>query len=323
MTNLHQNITTIHQAMNTPNATKLHFNAAIERNLRWMKLLMEVEVQIIEYAEAYFNLSLAKFNSALFYRAHTILDNGAEKHLAGFNNGEGWLVPIHVDNCRFDQYDWKCVAGVDRLFQKQFSVVLFLNDLAHDDAGGEFVFLDSTVKPAGGLTAEMEAEYESQRKTEGYDRRLRRRAEANDSDESIDDYGTYDFEHLQSGAGRRRDARDIIPPPSRAQIRRALNQQRLDKLDEKRRKLSQNNQQSKLVDSSTREEESTTSIGKFAKVVSVNSANMNYTVVFPRAGRLAIFNSSADNVHAVTQILNENDRRYTLFMFLRVRTISF
>lgn len=43
---------------------------------------------------------------------------------------------------------------------------------------------------------------------------------------------------------------------------------------------------------------------------------INYTVVFPKSRRMVMFNTSADHVHAVTQILQESDRRYSLFCFL-------
>lgn len=46
--------------------------------------------------------------------------------------------------------------------------------------------------------------------------------------------------------------------------------------------------------------------------------SVNYTVVMPKPRRMVMFNSSIANVHAVTQILSETDRRYTLFFFLSV-----
>jgi hypothetical protein len=82
-----------------------------------------------------------------------------------------------------------------------------------------------------------------------------------------------------------------IPPPTRAQIRRAK--------EHERRKLAGGGANSKLL-----------------KTISVKENGLNYTVVESKVRRLLIFNSSVENIHAVTQMLNEKDRRFTLFMFL-------
>jgi len=45
---------------------------------------------------------------------------------------------------------------------------------------------------------------------------------------------------------------------------------------------------------------------------------VRYTVVLPQAGRLVIWNSSGDHIHAVTQMLNEEGHRFTFFVFMDV-----
>lgn len=48
---------------------------------------------------------------------------------------------------------------------------------------------------------------------------------------------------------------------------------------------------------------------------------VSYTVVLPRARRLIAWNSSGDNIHAVTQILSEHEHRFTFFLFMTVKKL--
>lgn len=56
----------------------------------------------------------------------------------------------------------------------------------------------------------------------------------------------------------------------------------------------------------------------YIKAIYISENHINYTVVLPKMRRLAMFNSSVENVHAVTNLLNETDRRITYFMFLKI-----
>lgn len=89
-------------------------------------------------------------------------------------------------------------------------------------------------------------------------------------------------------------------PPSRESIRRALI------IEKKNIKRKLNPTISENIKSD------------YIKAIYISENHINYTVVLPKMRRLAMFNSSVENVHAVTNLLNETDRRITYFMFLKI-----
>ena len=89
-----------------------------------------------------------------------------------------------------------------------------------------------------------------------------------------------------------------IPPPSRAAIRRQLQNANIK------------------AKAKTKATDIHSSDGGFTKVVHVLDGSFNHTVVLPKSGRMVMFNSSIEQIHAVTNLVRNSDQRYTLFMFL-------
>lgn len=118
--------------------------------------------------------------------------------------------------------------------------------------------------------------------------------------QSTEDESSHSSRNTLSKTARETVGSDVIKPPSRDSIRRELRRER--------QRIRRG-----LMDTSDDSRKS-----QYVKAIHVPDKHINYTVVLPKARRLAMFNSSAANIHAVTNLLNETDRRFTYFMFLRI-----
>lgn len=280
-------------------------NISISKTIRIQEDFMNIEPLIIDYAEAFYKKKFKVFTSVLFVRTHLPQKVIPEHSPIEVNNAAGWLVQTHVDGCLFSPADWTCsMYGFSHIatdyIYRDVSAVLFLNDLKED--GGEFVFIDPSdrkvrmINPDAKLINDLEmarkngtdevknlsgglSEFDPNR------RALRERIGAQT------DAGSESHENRNSNTVRY----ESIPPPPRHQVRRALK-------DQKKRASGS----------------FSVAPGKYSKIISVPSKNVNYTMVIPKSRRLLLFNASKENVHAVTQIINQNDRRYTWFLSLTV-----
>jgi hypothetical protein len=238
-----------------------------------------------------------------------------------------------VDGCKFREDKWACdnkfteKEAVD-FSTRNVSVVMFLNGL-EEDSGGEFVFVDAPGKQVGSIDHSRQhndnnngqqkdqpnqnQEKQQQQHSNQYkpshqpshqpyqqQQQSNHQGQQQQHDKEEEGRTTRDLSHqhnVYTDPDYYQQTRDTgirtIPPPSRAQIKRARERQRRQLLD------TYNGD-----------------IDKITKAVPVYESGINYTVVTPKIGRLVIFNASAENIHAVTQILNSHDRRYTLFMFI-------
>lgn len=154
--------------------------------------------------------------------------------------------------------------------------MLYLNEL-DVDMGGEFVFIDAP----GRQVKHMSSGKISKQKRE-----------------LLMNQGAYvsDYENYQSDYDS-----DLIPPPSHVEVRKAVER-------EKRKLAHRSSYSDNRLDVGD--------MSKLIKSIPVTENGLNYTIVKSKVRRLLIFNSSAENIHAVTQMVNKNDRRFTLFMFL-------
>jgi hypothetical protein len=266
------------------------------------KEMVAIELQIIDYAESFFRVRLSKKSSAIFVRKRIKLDTPDENSPAEVNNAEGWLVSSHVDSCPFNSGSWSCnphrdAAEKEEMTTRHVSVVLFLNELSDEEAGGELVFMDplhSTV---------MSPLHNHNNNNNNRKHSTRGHATLSNSTSSTSTHNSTTTTSYDKNKNKSSSAN--IEPPSRDSIRRALRHEK-QRIQESR-KLQANTVNGSLVP-----------LENYVKAIHVAEKQMNYTVVLPKIRRLAMFNSSAANVHAVTNLLHEADRRLTYFMFLTI-----
>ena len=259
------------------------------KTIRLQEDFFRIEPLIVDYAEAFYKKKFKIFTSVLFVRTHVRKDWIVEESPEEVNQGEGWLVQTHVDGCLLYPETWTCsVYGFSHIatdyIYRDVSAVLFLNDLQED--GGEFVFIDPTDREVQMVTPDptVIADLENAR---------------NNGTDEVKKAGGYPkpFDPTRQRHLREEAYRFVsIPPPPRHEVRRALKEQKMQ------------------ADSTSY----SVKPGKFSKLITIPSKHINYSMVMPKARRLLLFNASKENVHAVTQIINQNDRRYTWFLSLTV-----
>ena len=263
--------------------------------------LAQVQTQIIDYAEAFFHKHFSIHSSLIFSRTRADLTEEWEQSPAGLNGGAGWLVPLHVDSCAFEQHTWSCIKiqeGTPILADfamRVVSVVLFLDDV---DEGGEFVFADRLSRGV----AELSSEDYSNMIINGT---IPRPFVSRSSAKTLFPEEPKTKEKASSKASSSASSQRVLLPPSRQDIRRHVRRA----LKEQRTLVSNH---SRVTTSSSL----TNDNNKFVKHVKIAQNESSYTVVLPRSRRLTLFESGRENVHAVMQIMSPHVHRFTLFMFL-------
>lgn len=302
--------------------------STVLKRIKFMDAAIKVQAQIMDYAETFFNRRFKIKTASVFRRGRVNLENMTygEARQAGkesddeVNGGNGWLVSIHCDNCVLSS-KWDCDVSPrtwneqeqEDFTRRHISIVMFLNELPAA-TGGEFVFVDPDRSRERGpaqnerykefmknqvsnnINQYQPSEPESPDKHKGEDQ-LKKKGKSHSPPEQL----RQQQEYTEWTPLRRRELEHaigpVIPPPSRAAIRRQLSKARSDAT------------RNAIADTDA-------SIDSRIKSVHVLDGSCNYTVVLPRPGRLVMFNSSVEHVHAVTNLLRQGDQRYTLFMFL-------
>lgn len=292
-----------------------HFNDSavntFEKRISIVRAFTAVQTRIVDYAESFFKCSFKIKSGSIFLRKQLHMKADQYKSPSELNDAAGWLVPVHADDCMLDGYLLTCQdkgpTNEEKLdfLKRDVSVVAFLNSLP-DEAGGEFTFIDADRqllqerwKQLYGDEGGSEQESRSQSKNNHSRPQSKSR---------IDEENKKQVSH--------------IPPPTRESIRRALHtarraQEKHTRRDEIRNKSIKRgggleegaggDTHGRLLDDS-----------RFVQSVVVPATGFNYTVVLPRPGRVVMFNSSVEHVHAATNLIRAQDHRYTLFMFLTV-----
>jgi len=296
---------------NLPNISNPHFHPmnntavnTIEKMRELMKTVISVQMRIIEYAEAFFKCRFLIKTGSIFQRKRIIVKDTRYKSPLKLNQAEGWLVPVHADNCKLNEV-LEC-GDISSITEKEkksrdVSVIAFLNELP-ENMGGEFTFIDADKRVIFELWNQQH-EHMGVRESQQQQQRRRRLKKK------------FDPESFHRGKPR-------IPPPSRESIRRAL-----DKAKRSQRQQQEGSDMNirdsgrdrdRSLKGSKNDNNSTKQQIKFVQSIVVPASGLNYTMVFPRPGRVVIFNSSSDNIHAATNLVRPDDHRYTLFMFLTV-----
>lgn len=263
--------------------------------------LIQVQTQIVDYAEAFFRKRLSIHSSLIFSRTRAQLTDAWEQSPSGLNDGNGWLVPIHVDSCSFEQHLWSCITLTDpaTLVEhsiRDVSVVLFLDDVSE---GGEFVFVDQLYKNV------------TQVSMDDYSEMLRNGTipepfVLRPQDDKKTNSGTKIEKKKKKGSSDGHSNLRQLLPPSRSDINRHIRRALRSSASSISAPPSQNNHSATLMMNDN----------KFVKHVVIPQNESSYTVVLPRSRRLTMFGSGRENVHAVMQIASPHVHRFTLFMFL-------
>lgn len=287
------------------------------KRLKFMKTGIQIQSTIIDYAEAFFQRRYKIKTASVFKRDRLNIENitysetirRGEESDDELNVANGWLVALHCDNCVLSN-DWDCDTTLDSwsteeqddFTRRDISVVIFLNDLP-EAAGGEFVFVDpdrtrSRVDVRNDRMKKYREELAAKERADEEGRRDRDQSDASPNQNSQGHkkkVGNQPPLHERSKSRRREldsATGSSIPPPSREAVRRQLAKAK----------------------SRARDHQSTD--GGYTKSVHVLDGRYNYTLVIPRPGRMVMFNSSIEQIHAVTNLIRNGDQRYTLFMFL-------
>lgn len=261
----------------------------------FMKTAIAVQMRIVDYAETFFNRRFKIKSGSIFLRKQINDDYIIYRSPEELNQADGWLVPIHADNCMTDdllECDKVHPTREEKIdfITRDVSVIAFLNELP-DDSGGEFTFIDADRRVLHELKKKREQEQRGPMYSEHHRKTLRSMSQESAS------YTNNNNKH----------SADLIPPPSRESIRRALS----NAIHAQHKRVKNTNNRERLL-------HETEAQSQFVKAVNVPTQGCNYTLVLPLPGRVVIFNSSLENVHAATNLLRPGDHRYTLFMFLTV-----
>lgn len=298
------------------------FLSTTNKQVKFSKTAIRLQSIVLDFADAFFHKKFQIRSGTLFKRHHMPLGKSARTSYdspKNLNDAHGWMVPLHCDSCILHPKTFGCdhtpsiqlpEENLEFTF-RDLSVILFLNEF-EVATGGEFVFVDALHRdPSAHLRSLPFADTiklkDNSMKGKGSHTKNEKSShsdistsKASSSDGGISDGNSevgkiYKRRELSTDSLYHVDPTDtsiILPsPPSREQIRRKLTRD-------------QSNSYASQAEASN------------IKHVTVHDHAYNYTVVFPRAGRLVIFNCSIDQVHAVTNLLKESDHRYTFFMFL-------
>lgn len=262
-----------------------------------------VEATVVAHVESFFDVKVAYHYSALVSRAQIDLEDSYDFSPLSINNRSGWVVKVHADICAFDTKSWKCPRFPDEaaaiFAYNHITAVLLLNELA-PDAGGNLVFIDPL---------HLHSLHKSTGNIEGSGRRQQRqRRRGLDSNEAFPSNSTSIYDnYFQSYANKQQPSNTSHSgvPTVNITHRTADHHSLLPHFSD--------------ANNSTSSSDSR----RFVRRLTVKQWEdgmppVNYTLIRSRMRRLIVWNSSADNVHGVTQILGRGDHRYTFFMFMQV-----
>lgn len=264
------------------------------RETEMKKHVKDIESTVLSYCESFFNVKVTYHYSALVSRARIDLEDSFDFSPPSINNRSGWVVKVHADVCAFDKKTWLCPPPANP-YAAQFAynhvtAVILLNELA-PNAGGNLVFIDPLHRESlrrGKSTASSGMKSGGSSTSNGR-RHALSKEESSSSSSSI--YSNY----LQSYGSQKSSS--------------VTN--------------SSQNVSSRHHTIISRNTKSAADTYRFVRKLTVRQWEddmppVNYTVIRSRARRMIMWNSSIDNVHGVTQILEQGDHRYTFFMFMQI-----
>lgn len=282
------------------------------------KMLLKTNVLVVQdmitsVVEAFFNHEMRIKRGTFYVRSQVTIRSNAEKTPPKLNKSEaeaGWQLVPHADNClallSYDSISCYYMHDPEYL-DRDVSIILFLNDLAE---GGELTFLDFPNIPTffnGSIPDQNHVVWDTLQDTDPV---------ATTRTPSSAPVSVTDDDHI------------VVPPK---QEEAESNERRLHSeplkmtnlrsesaVFKKRSLNSSQKAQPRYLPVSQIPTPTKTHVRRHLQDGTIQFGELpdatQFTLLKPKTGRLVVFSSGIENVHAVTQVLN-NDRRNTFFMF--------
>lgn len=304
--NLHKYIETLSREKSPNEMQETHRKMLLKTNV------LVVQDMITSVVEDFFNHEMRIKRGTFYVRSQVTIRSEDEKTPSKLNKSAtaaGWQLVPHADNClallSYDSISCYYMHDPEYL-DRDVSIILFLNDLAE---GGELTFLDFPSIPTifnGSIPDQNHLVWDTLHDTDPVKYTSTPvatpvPASINDDDhivmssQSVEQTESKSTSESQTSKNLRSDLtilkkRHLIPTPAQPRYL-PFSQIPIPTKANVRRHL----------------QDETIQFGELPDAT-------QFTLLKPKTGRLVIFSSGIENVHAVTQVLN-NDRRNTFFMF--------